>query len=169
MSALKRRKTSAEQQLRDNQKSHWVHLQLIGALANPNVDATTICQQLRRGCDPELIVQRIEQGALVRQCIEPAYPAKQASAGFAQDRVNQQRLVRLPPIAPRYGANQINYDELFERLKSADQEKGVEILRRLYQGQDVSDMFPPEEDENYWELLRERGTVPLKLDEIPSK
>jgi hypothetical protein len=78
---------------------------------------------------------------MVQQRFQPTDSDKQASAVFALDLVDQQRLLKLPPIAHWYDANQVTYREVFERLNSVSQKEGVEILRRIHQGQSVSDLF----------------------------
>ncbi|OAQ60869.1 fungal zn(2)-Cys(6) binuclear cluster domain-containing protein [Pochonia chlamydosporia 170] len=148
-SALKRRKTHAEQQLRDIHRSHRVLLQLVGTLAtSPDADAIAIIHQLQQSCDPEHIVQWIEHGGLIRQCRQPDGATKQASADSAQDLADRQRRVKLPPIARWYDAKGEAYGELFERLKYADERRGEQILRRMHQGQDISDVVSLLEDDN---------------------
>lgn len=149
LSALKRQKSHAEQKLRDIHRSQWVHLQLIRALAtSADEDAATIFQQLRQGCDPVLILQRIEEGGLILQLRQPADVPKQASADFAQDQADEQATGKLPRMARWHSATQEAYGKIFKRLKSVSQERGVEILRRIHQGQDISDMTHLVEDEN---------------------
>lgn len=149
LSALKRHKSHAEQKLRDIHRSQWVHLQLIRALAtSADEDAATIFQQLRQGCDPVLILQRIEEGGLILQLRQPADVPKQASADFAQDQADEQATGKLPRMARWHSATQEAYGKIFKRLKSVSQERGVEILRRIHQGQDISDMTHLVEDEN---------------------
>lgn len=144
---MKRRQNHAEQQLRDIHRSHWVLQQLLRAFdTSTDIDTATIFQQLRQGSDPALILQRIEDGTLILQLNQHADATKRPSAGLTQDQRHQHRTDRQPSRACSHGADQNEYRELFRLLKSAPQEQGVEVLHRLHQGQDISDMLQVVED-----------------------
>jgi hypothetical protein len=138
-SALRRSKAYAEQRLREVHRDYKILLRLVYSLISyDDTVAITTLHQLRQSATPTVIVQEIDR---ILQCGNTADATKKILAGHIQCSLNQERGDDLPSIASWYCEDGEAYEELFMQLRSATQEKGIEVIRRIRQGESISDIL----------------------------
>ncbi|OAQ60159.1 hypothetical protein VFPPC_14791 [Pochonia chlamydosporia 170] len=139
---MRRAKAEAEQQLQEIRASYDVLLQVVnGLMCRDGATALNVLRQLRQGISPNQVGQNSEEGKSMLPTNQPVIVTMKSRTGNTYDTQNQQPAHMLPPIAQWYDDDPEAYGELFLYLKSTTQEEGVEVLRRVRQGQDISDIL----------------------------